>query len=318
MDSGRKLKKHLSDSDPRDLIREIKCRPGLYDKDKLEQPKRENKQQLWMEVAENLIPNEIWECYDEQEKEMRVNEIQIKWKHLRNHFLREVKLIKSGKAHTKRKYKYYDDMEFMCPFVGVKQYTHKSKEKSGDTTTDGSDEDDVDNDVNQSLNSSEEVHEKTQDIQSPRRSIRVPLKKQAARESISPPGELTKEQKQVINNFDNLKKISQKIRPSNAPMTLKNPLPASMRDGDISFCLSLVPTMRKLDESKRLKAKIDILTVLQGYIDETTLPAKKKKHSANGNGTNKNREEQNSEHIFEVDVKNENSSDRNMDNIWWT
>lgn len=71
MDSGRKFKKHLINSNPKDLIREIKCRPGLYDKEQLEQPKREHKQQLWKEVAESLTPSDVWESYDENEKHMK-------------------------------------------------------------------------------------------------------------------------------------------------------------------------------------------------------------------------------------------------------
>lgn len=71
MDGGRKFKKHLINSNPKDLIREIKCRPGLYDKEQLEQPKREHKQQLWKEVAESLTPSDVWESYDENEKHMK-------------------------------------------------------------------------------------------------------------------------------------------------------------------------------------------------------------------------------------------------------
>lgn len=68
---GRKLKKYLSNSNPRDLIREVKCRPGLYDKDKLEQPRKEHKQQLWLEVAESLTAPEVWESYKEDDKEAK-------------------------------------------------------------------------------------------------------------------------------------------------------------------------------------------------------------------------------------------------------
>lgn len=56
---------------PRDLIREVKNRPGIYDKDKLEEPRREHKKRLWLEVAEILTPPEQFSQYTEPERESR-------------------------------------------------------------------------------------------------------------------------------------------------------------------------------------------------------------------------------------------------------
>lgn len=210
-----------------------------------------------------------------------MDEVQHKWKHLRNHFLREVKLVRAGKQHTKRKYIYYHDMEFMTPYVGIKPGRPRVKYN---------DSDDSDN-------------------------------------SSSSPKELTKEQKLVINKFDGLKKISEKVRPLNPTSSttitqVKNPIPSiSMRDGDISFCLSLVPTMRKLEETKKLKAKIDILTILHKYVDADP-PVKRAKVASNHSRTNHSNERE--EHLFELEyasnIKQDatNDTDKNAENVWWT
>ncbi|XP_013115711.1 uncharacterized protein LOC106093230 [Stomoxys calcitrans] len=328
MDSGRKLKKYLSDSNPRDLIREVKRRPGLYDKSKLDQPKREHKQQLWTEVAESLTVPDEWDNFTVDEKEAKVDEVQHKWKHLRNHFLREVKLIRTGQAHTKRKYIYYNDLEFLNPFVGMK-FSGRGKQstKSGDSM----DEDEYDTDQDNSVNKEDEADEKShsfEEIQvdnerrkSPRRAVKVAPRKIPQHFS-STPKELTREQ--IINKFDGLKKVSERIRrpPSTPTVTqVKNPIPSiSMRDGDISFCLSLVPTMRKLEESKRLKAKIEILTILHKYVETEDIPKVKRRQPE----SYRNNDDEKSKDMFEVNFSNNikpedsDGSDRNTKNVWWT
>lgn len=61
----------MSGVNPRDLIREIKKRPGIYDKSALRPPCREHKHQLWLQVAETLTPAEDWDSYSDIEKDAR-------------------------------------------------------------------------------------------------------------------------------------------------------------------------------------------------------------------------------------------------------
>lgn len=61
----------MSGFHPKDLINEVKIRPGIYNKDELVHPKRDHKHQLWMEVAERLTPPDDWESYTDVEKEAR-------------------------------------------------------------------------------------------------------------------------------------------------------------------------------------------------------------------------------------------------------
>lgn len=56
---------------PKDLIHEVKIRPGIYNRDALEHPRREHRHQLWLEVAESLTPPEDWQSYTDVEKEAR-------------------------------------------------------------------------------------------------------------------------------------------------------------------------------------------------------------------------------------------------------
>ncbi|XP_075155244.1 uncharacterized protein LOC142228633 [Haematobia irritans] len=311
MDSTRKAKKYLADSNPRDLIREIKRRPGLYNKEKLEQPRREHKMQLWMEVAESLTNSDLWDSFTEEEKGAKVDEVQHKWKHLRNHFLREVKLIRSGQAHTKRKYIYYNDMEFMTPFVGLKL---SGKLRRSNRSTDSMDDDDYSDNDHNKTNDETNIEYEPQKI--PRRVNKVEGRKLP--QYTPSPKELTKEQKLVINKFDGLKRISEKIRrPPSVPTVtqVKKPLPSiSMRDGDVSFCLSLVPTMRKLDESQRLKAKIEILTILHKFVEpENRSRVLKRQREVNQHNN------QECEDAYEVNYENNQSEVDEKNNIvWWT
>lgn len=61
----------MSGFHPRDLIKEVKCRPAIFNRELLEQPRREHKHHLWLEVAGNLTPAEDWNQYSEVEKDAR-------------------------------------------------------------------------------------------------------------------------------------------------------------------------------------------------------------------------------------------------------
>lgn len=62
---------------PKDLIHEVKIRPGIYNRDALEHPRREHRHQLWLEVAESLTPPEDWQSYTDVEKEARSELVHI-------------------------------------------------------------------------------------------------------------------------------------------------------------------------------------------------------------------------------------------------
>ncbi|KAM7350527.1 uncharacterized protein ACRADG_009087 [Cochliomyia hominivorax] len=261
---------------PKDLIHEVKIRPGLYNREVLKPPRREQKHQLWLEVAENLTPAEEWQSYTDVEKEARMDEITTKWKHLKDNFYRELKLQEAGEANKKRKYVYFDDMEFMRPYVGYKVFPNKNKGRdSMDETADFVDNDsDIDMDTflkssNESTslpanNSESDLHTTLGAGGRPKRLVKPTLKAMENKSISSTPSRVHKEV--VIKNFNVLKKTGGNTSAAGVNSPATNPS-FKLRDGDISFCLSLVPTLRKLGDSRKLRAKIDILQVLHRYIE---------------------------------------------------
>ncbi|XP_065363302.1 uncharacterized protein LOC135956680 [Calliphora vicina] len=305
----------MSGFHPRDLINAIKIRPGIYNRDLLETPPREHKRRLWLEVAEHLTPDEDWESYTDVEKEARVDEISTKWKHMKDHFYREIKLQEAGEAHKKRKYIYFDDMEFMRPFVGYKlppinKRINKSRESEDFT------QDFVGNDTDLDM----DVFLKTSDNGEANNSSGQERRTQLKRAVKSTPKVLPN--KSGNKNSNTTKKTTE---------TTTNPT-FKIRDGDISFCLSLVPTLRKLGDGRKLRAKIEILKVLHRYVEHI-----ERRNLVNraGAANHKNKSHQNADneddmdedHLEEyeegVNVKHEqhddplNGSEGNT-KTWWT
>ncbi|XP_023295890.2 uncharacterized protein LOC111678704 [Lucilia cuprina] len=295
----------MSGVKPKDLIHEIKIRPGIYNRDVLEHPRREHKHQLWLEVAERLTPAEDWESYTDVEKEARMDEIAGKWKHIRANFYREIKLIEAGEANKKRKYLYFDDMEFMRPFVGYKLPPMKRDKKSNDSLDDIEEFENNDSDMDletllktttkehddeeEELQQEEDVEELNTSVGTRTRSKRIIKPTLKAKQNkptttattSSPVGGKRVQKESIIKNFDVLKKSN---------VSASNPS-FKIRDGDISFCLSLVPTLRKLGDSRKLRAKIEILKVLHRYvehIEKRNLINRSNANSSNHNNSSKN------------------------------
>lgn len=214
-----------------------------------------------------------------------MDEITTKWKHLRDHFYREIKLQEAGEAHKKRKYVYFDDMEFMRPFVGYKLTANKNNSiEDANDYVDNDTEIDMDAFLKSTDNieagTATETAAESPDTKSdlhtslqlgaggrPRRVVKPTPKalqnKPSTSSSSNTTSVTTRSQKEaVIKNFNVLKKSGT----SNATANSANPS-FKIRDGDISFCLSLVPTLRKLGDGRKLRAKIDILKVLHRYVD---------------------------------------------------
>lgn len=197
-------------------------------------------------------------------------EVSNKWKNLRDHFYREIKLLESGQANKKRKYIYFDDMEFVRPYIGYKLPPTKKREHKCFSSTNISQDidDDVDIDLNELLktNDTDDEDKNTNSLkkivkQEPRRkSMRVmkPSLKATQNKSLpSSPLPSPSQREAIIKNFDVLRKTT----------GVKNST-YELRDGDISFCLSLVPTLRKMSDTRKLKVKIDILKVLHQNMEQ--------------------------------------------------
>ncbi|XP_065363487.1 peroxisomal ATPase PEX6-like [Calliphora vicina] len=334
---------------PRDLINEVKIRPGIYNKDVLEHPTRDHKRQLWLEVAERLTPAEDWETFTDVEKEVRMGEIATKWKNLKDHFYREIKLEEAGEAHKKRKYIYYDDMEFVRPFVGYKLPPMNKRQKINNNNNTNNNNNDsmestqefltneTDIDMEAFLNDTDTVQEDdikfvpdsstVQEERAKTKRVIKPTFKVVQNKPSSSSAATNRLQKEaIIKNFNVLKKTDS---PSNSTFKI--------RDGDITFCLSLVPTLRKLDDSRKLSAKIEILKVLRCYVDTNERRNfNNQSHASNLDNTTSSQcddieeDDMDEEHLEEyedsVNIKQERRDDplngggggSGNTKIWWT
>lgn len=207
---------------------------------------------------------------------------------MKDHFYREIKVIHEGSA-KKRKYVYFDDMEFMRPFVGLKLQTLPKVEKNDsldessnlveDTTQDEFSKmnDDTDYVMEELLksndsNNEEEYKPTHMPLRRPSQRQMKPTAKAMARKTLPANSKVTKDQKVIVKNFEGVKKTN--VHPASSTTAAGSSgsgagtLPSfKIRDGDISFCLSLVPTFRKLGDSSKLRAKIEVLKILHKFVE---------------------------------------------------
>lgn len=234
-----------------------------------------------------------------------------------------MKLIDAGEAHKKRKYVYFDDMSFMRPFVGFNMPPLRSDKESHKSIETVDDSKYVDN---ANTNSGEEDAESNISpvevpILRPRRNIKTPPK--------AIPKQSPRSLKSSKNQRDDFKKqtsaSSKHIATTTANPSLK------IRDGDITFCLSLVPTLRKINESKKLRAKIEILKVIHKYtvlVENSRYLNRSAEQSHNKNSLEVNNDGEtnmpedhleDNEEVEPVNVKTETHDPLNGNNkTWWT
>ncbi|XP_038221269.1 transcription factor Adf-1-like [Zerene cesonia] len=113
-----KCKKILEDIHPLNVIKEVQKWPVLYQKDNPERLNFHFKTKIWYEVAKNLIPE--WEQLSDSEKEIKVSDLNKKWRNLRDTFRRQVELekkMREGYPIKKKRYVYFKHMLFLLPHV---------------------------------------------------------------------------------------------------------------------------------------------------------------------------------------------------------
>lgn len=258
---------------------------------------------------------------------------------MKGHFYRELKLIDTGEIHKKRKYIYFDDMEFMRPHCGFKLTPMKyASHKSMDHMDDGSmyeeiantedvetnndedvanNSDDIDmeallktNDLIEEVGEDEEEElEKTENISAvetrnlrPKRNIKS-TPKAIQNQASSPPLKKPKLEKESV--FKNVNVIRKNSAPTSSKSAAGLNSTLKIRDGDISFSMSLVPTLRTLNEGKKLRAKIEILRVLHKYTDIVERSRLANKSSSQ----NQNNSNQFSENNDETDMQEDHLED---------
>ncbi|XP_071439886.1 transcription factor Adf-1-like [Hetaerina americana] len=106
------------------LINEVRARPCLWDLGDPDYANKIKKYKAWEEVCEGIIPN--WNKYSEREKEERENEVQKRWRSIRDCYRREIKLQREesrlGSAAAPRKtYLYFNQLIFLKKSLGRKK-----------------------------------------------------------------------------------------------------------------------------------------------------------------------------------------------------
>ncbi|XP_071450638.1 uncharacterized protein [Hetaerina americana] len=93
------------------LIAEVKRRPVIWNSNLEDYNDRVKKKQAWQEVLKMCTAG--WETMSPFTKQEKAKEIQKRWKNVRDHYVRELKIIHEGVVRKKRKYLYFDRLSFL-------------------------------------------------------------------------------------------------------------------------------------------------------------------------------------------------------------
>ncbi|CAH2093254.1 unnamed protein product [Euphydryas editha] len=215
---------------PEKLIKAIKMRPALYNKnEKLYYcPKRKDK--IWREVAEEIHEN--WNQLSQLEKVEFVREIQKRWSSFRACFSREQNLQKKENIqretnqHIKlrKQYEYFNNLLFLVDTTDPFDSSYQTQEVISDYSESSSDV----------KNAHTMRHETITEQNYP--------------------------QPQVVCERNNT--LEEKV------LDMLKDIKKDEDDEDRQFMLSLVPTFRKLNAKQKSIARIEILKVLQNILFE--------------------------------------------------
>ncbi|CAK1587282.1 unnamed protein product [Parnassius mnemosyne] len=230
----------MGEIDVKKLIKSIKKRPALYDKnDNMYYGHRGFKDKLWREVGEEVHANwGEWKPYEQNEY---VRELQKRWKSLRTCFTRELCFQKQEKLEKvkqdpdglpmrkRKKYEYFDMMSFLI-----------------------NPDAEVESDDNDSSDPLEGDHKNVEIVYSFSDTSKT-------RDS--------KETNIVENNEpSNLQRSYVYERNETAEESILHILRDMKKhesDEDRQFMLSLVPCFKKLSDEQKFEAKIEMLKVLK-------------------------------------------------------
>ncbi|KAF6203909.1 hypothetical protein GE061_002247 [Apolygus lucorum] len=107
------------------FIGEIQRRPAIYDVRSKVYSNRVAKLKYWHEVGKEMYKG--WDALDQMERRTLVKELQIKWKSIRDHFMRQLKQNMNGEGPKKKKYVHFDQLQFLTANLGVKRPRHSFK-----------------------------------------------------------------------------------------------------------------------------------------------------------------------------------------------
>lgn len=213
------------------LIKEIYKRSCIWDPADVNHLNKEMLTNMWTEIAENLYSD--WHTLSSFDKRDRVSDVKKKWTNIKDSFVKDVKGNKPRKSlrlpEHRKKYYLFDHLQFLIPFI------QDSKSGGGGRSAEDG--------------------------------VRKPVEKKMRKNTLH--GECSTQNTLSISSEAVAKRL-EKIQPDvQQHAALLNNLASKTvtdtlchLDGDMSFMVSLLPTIKSMNEKQKINFKIGVLQLM--------------------------------------------------------
>ncbi|XP_025202418.1 uncharacterized protein LOC112599647 [Melanaphis sacchari] len=216
------------------LINEVRKRSCIWDVADMNHLNKEVLTSTWTEIAENLYSD--WHALSGFDKRDRVSDVKKKWTNIKDSFVKDVKGNKQRKSQClpehRKKYYLFDHLQFLLPFIQDSNSGGRSEHGGSEPVQ------------------RKKIRKNTFGEGSSRNSQpEVMIKCSVAPETA---GRQETLQPDVQQHADLLNNVAGKT----AADTL------CQLDGDLSFMVSLLPTIKSMNEKQKINFKIGILQLV--------------------------------------------------------
>ncbi|XP_022162601.1 uncharacterized protein LOC111028317 [Myzus persicae] len=218
------------------LINEIRKRSCIWDTADVNHLNKEVLANMWTEIAENLYSD--WHSISNFDKRDRVSDVKKKWTNIKDSFVKEVKGNKPRKSlrqpeEHRKKYYLFDHLQFLIPFI------QDTKSGGGSRLAE---------DRSAGKPASKKMRKNTLHGEGSSRNA-LSITAAASETPAKRPEMLQPDVQQhadLLNNF--------------AGKTAAAAL--CQLDGDLSFMVSLLPTIKSMNEKQKINFKIGVLQLI--------------------------------------------------------
>ncbi|XP_028145573.1 uncharacterized protein LOC114339139 [Diabrotica virgifera virgifera] len=231
------------------LITAVEKRSILYNKKHRDYNNKDDKEQAWMEVCAEILPQ--WYDYEDAERNSKLVQVQKKWRNLRDSFRKDLNVrrqIKPARNSSKRKreYIYSRSMLFLEPYIKPDDGEFQKFYLKPDVEVEIDEEEEE-----------EETHEaevlKFESEESQYTDTSVP----AVRKKKAKVNTQVDQQSPVLEVWEGFQNGD--VNDDNN-FYLHNEV-----DEDRYFLLSLVPSFRNLSQQQKLSVRVEFLQILQKH-----------------------------------------------------
>ncbi|XP_026807135.1 uncharacterized protein LOC113549853 [Rhopalosiphum maidis] len=211
------------------LINEVRKRSCIWDATDMNHLNKEILTSTWTVIAENLYSD--WHTLNGFDKRSRVSDVKKKWTNIKDSFVKDVKGKKPRKSQClpehRKKYYLYDHLQFLLPFIqdsnsGGGSVPVQRKKIRKNTLGEGSSRN-LQPAAVVTPSVAPEIDERSENLQPD-----------------------VQQQVDLLNNFAGKTAASALCR----------------LDGDLSFMVSLLPTIKSMNEKQKINFKIGILQLV--------------------------------------------------------